>query len=506
MSDALVRLGTGELRGRDDGLVHTFLGVAFAEPPVGPRRFRPPERPGAWTGIRDAIEPGPGAMQEPTILESARGFSGVCSEDCLYLNVWTPHPGRRRTPSLPVLFWIHGGSFVTGSGSIPWYDGTRLAARGDVVVVTINYRLGPFGYFDLSAVGGDDFRTSGNLGLLDQIAALEWVRDHIEAFGGDPRRVCVVGESAGSMSTGTLLTAEPVRGLVHRAIMQSGTPVGSTPDQSHATAEEAFGLLRLPWNNEGLTRLLEVPAQAILQAGEEITQRRHAAAFSGSEGGFTWQPTVDGVTLRRDPWEATAGGVAADVPVLIGTTRDEMRIVRVLAPGLPSIDRAELLERLRRSDGPDAENVLAGYQQRDPGGSPDDLWWSILSDRIFGHPTNTYIAARAETGAPTWSYSFEWRSPVQNGFYGSAHTFEIPYIFNTFDAPGVEEVMGTATPGMRSLSTTMQDTWVQFAADGNPATPALADWKPCGADPTVTMLFDLESRIGPDPRNATSSR
>ena len=186
MPDALARLGTGELRGRDDGLVHTFLGVPFAEPPVGPRRFRPPQRPGPWTGTRDATEPGPGAMQEPTILESTRGFSGVCSEDCLYLNVWTPHPGRRHTSSLPVLFWIHGGSFVTGSGSIPWYDGTRLAARGDVVVVTINYRLGPFGYFDLSAVGGDDYRTSGNLGLLDQIAALEWVRDHIEAFGGTP--------------------------------------------------------------------------------------------------------------------------------------------------------------------------------------------------------------------------------------------------------------------------------------------------------------------------------
>ena len=304
------------------------------------------------------------------------------------------------------------------------------------------------------------------------------------------------------MSTGTLLTAEPARGLAHRAIMQSGTPVGSTPEQSQATAEEAFGLLGLPWNDEGLARLLDVPAQAILEAGEEITQRRHAAAFSGSQGGFTWQPTVDGVTLLRDPWEATAGGVAADVPVLIGTTRDEMRIVRVLAPGLPAIDRAELLDRLGRSDGQDAENVVAAYQRRDPVGSPDDLWWSILSDRIFGRPTTTYIDARARAAAPTWSYSFEWRSPVREGFYGSAHTFEIPYIFNTFDAPGVEAVMGTATPGMRSLSSLMQDTWIRFAADGDPAIPALADWKPCGADPTVTVLFDLETRIGPDPRTA----
>ena len=193
MSDPLVRVRTGELRGRGDGLVQTFLGVPFAEPPVGPLRFRPSPAavaldrcPGRHSSTA------PGRCRIPTILESTRGFSGVCSEDCLYLNVWTPDPSRRHTPSLPVLMWIHGGSFVTGSGSIPWYDGTRLAARGDVVVVTINYRLGPFGYFDLSAVGGDEYRTSGNLGLLDQIAALEWVRDNIEAFGGDPGRVCVV--------------------------------------------------------------------------------------------------------------------------------------------------------------------------------------------------------------------------------------------------------------------------------------------------------------------------
>jgi len=380
-----------------------------------------------------------------------------------------------------------------------------MAARGDVVVVTINYRLGPFGYFDLSALG-DDYRSSGNLGLLDQIAALEWVRDNVEAFGGDPGRVCVVGESAGSMSTGTLLTAEPARGLVHRAIMQSGTPVGSTPAQSQATAEEAFGLLGLAWNADGLARLLDLPAGAILRAAEEITQRRHAAAFSGSQSGFTWQPTVDGVTLRRDPWEATEAGAAADVPVLVGTTGDEMRIVRVLAPDLPAIDEAELLDRLRRSDGQNAERVAAAYQERAPGGSPDDLWWSILSDRIFGLPTSTYIAARSRAGAPTWSYLFEWRSPVKDGFYGSAHTFEIPFVFNTFDAPGVEDVMGAATPGMRALSVTMQDAWVRFAADGDPATPALADWKPCGADPAVTMRFDLESRVGPDSRPAAPSR
>jgi para-nitrobenzyl esterase len=191
MSDPLAGLRSGELRGRRDGTVQTFLGVPFAAPPVGPLRFRPPGRPVPWTGTRDATRHGPSATQVPTILESTRGFSDVCSEDCLYLNVWTPDPGRRHFPSLPVLVWIHGGSFVTGSGSISWYDGTRLASRGDVVVVTINYRLGPFGYLDLSAVGSNECGTSGNLGLLDQIAALEWVRDNIEAFGGDPGRVCV---------------------------------------------------------------------------------------------------------------------------------------------------------------------------------------------------------------------------------------------------------------------------------------------------------------------------
>jgi para-nitrobenzyl esterase len=501
MSDPLVRVQTGELLGRSDGVVQTFLGIPFAEPPIGPLRFLPPHQPAPWTGVRDATRHAAAAMQQPTILESTRGFSGVCSEDCLYLNVWTPDPGRREGGLLPVLVWIHGGSFVTGSGSIPWYDGRQLAARGDVVVVTVNYRLGPFGYFDISAIGGDKYRASGNAGLLDQIAALKWVRDNIEGFGGDPGRLCLVGESAGSMSIATLLTAEPARGLVHRAIMQSGTPVGSTPAQARATAEEAFALIGLPWSPEGVTRLLGAGADAILRAGEEITQRRHAAAFSGSQGGgFTWQPTVDGVTLLRDPWEATAAGAGADAAVLVGTTADEMRIVRVLAPDLPATDRAEVLDRLHKSDGEDAENVVSRYEQRKPGASADDLWWSILSDRIFGLPTSKFIAARARAGAPTWSYSFEWRSPVRDGFYGSAHTFEIPFIFDTFDAPGVEGVMGTATPAMRSLSSTMQDAWVRFAAEGDPATPALADWKPSTADASVTMLFDLESRIGPDPR------
>ena len=506
MSEPVVRVDTGKVRGRSDGLVQTFLGLPFAAPPVGPLRFRPPRRPAPWTDARDATEHGPGAMQVPTVLESTRGFSGVCSEDCLYLNVWTPDPGRRHTPSLPVLVWIHGGSFVTGSGSIPWYDGTRLAARGDIVVVTLNYRLGPFGYLDLPAAGDDDHRSSGNLGLLDQIAALAWVRDNIEAFGGDPGRVCVVGESAGSMSVGTLLTAEPARGLVHRAIMQSGTPVGSTPAQARSTAEEAFDLLGLPWNAMGLTRLVDLPGGAILRAGEEVTRRRHAATFSGNQGGFAWQPTVDGVTLLHDPWESTGAGAGAAVPVLVGTTGDEMRIVRVLAPDLPAIDRAELLDRLRRSDARDAEAVVAAYQQRDPGGSPDDLWWSVLSDRVFGLPTSAFIAARARAGAPTWSYSFEWKSPVRHGLYGASHTFEIPFVFDTFDAPGVEGVMGTATAGMQSLSRTMQDAWVRFAADGDPASSALASWRPCGGEPTVTMLFDLESRIGPDPRPAAPRR
>ncbi len=445
-------------------------------------------------------------MQVPSVLETGRGFPGACSEDCLYVNVWTPSVAVRPSGPLPVMVWVHGGSFVNGSGSLSWYAGEALAARGDVVVVTVNYRLGAFGFLDLSELGGPDFASSGNLGLLDQVAALGWVRDNIAAFGGDPQNVCLFGESAGAMSVGTILAAPPARGLFHRAIMQSGTPTALGRASSGRLAEDAFRRLDLPWSNAGLAQLGRLPAEQVLATSEAISLRQQTAAVSGGEGAFAWQPVVDGVTIPEHPNQAVAKGAASDVPVLIGTTADEMRIVRVLAPGQPPVEAEELLARVGASYGEESATVVAAYQSRDPTGSADDLWWALLSDQIFGLPTADFLDARGRRGAATWSYSFEWKSPTNGGAYGAAHTMEIPFVFDTFAAPGIAEFVGPYTPEIRELCAVVQDAWVRFATHGDPATVELAEWRPNLSDPSSTMLLGTPTptgascSFGPDPR------
>ena len=265
-------------------------------------------------------------MQVPTILESGRGLPDQMSEDCLNLNVWTPHLPADGDEQLPVLFWIHGGAFVNGSGSVPWYDGSSLAARGDVVVVTINYRLGAFGFLDLSDLGGPDYQASGNLGLLDQIAALRWVQENISVFGGDPNRVCLTGESAGAMSVGTLLATDAAKGMFHRAILQSGAPVAQDQDSSLAIAVRLLHELGLPGGGSGLQRLRARPATEIVEAADRVMRAQQATTLAGGAGGFAWSPVIDGTVIREHPSSAVAAGVASDVPVLIGTTADEMFI------------------------------------------------------------------------------------------------------------------------------------------------------------------------------------
>jgi carboxylesterase type B len=369
-------------------------------------------------------------------------------------------------------------------------------------VVSINYRLGPFGFLDLSALSAAD-PASGNVGLLDQVAAMEWVHANIEAFGGDPGAICVFGESAGAMSIATLLTAEAARGLFQRAILQSGTPTAVSQTISAGVTRAILAELDLPASVTGVSQLRAVTDEAVLRAGDDISSRQQkTAARSGLAGGFAWQPTVDGVTLRQDPTLATAVGAGADIPVLIGTTADEMRIMRVLAPDLPPVDRDEVISRLQTSHGSSADSLMAAYEDRYPDATSDDVWWAILSDRIFGQPTVEFLDARMRNAAPTWTYSFDWRSPVKDGHFGAAHTLEIPFVFGTFEAPGAADLLGRPTPGMRSLSAAMQDAWVSFATWGDPATPALSDWKPCGSDPASAMLLSEQSRMGPDPRRA----
>ena len=426
MSDPVKQIAAGGLRGRTDGSVDVYWGVPFARPPVGPLRFRPPQPPEPWTGEHNASRPSPMAWQVPTVLETGRGSRAAMSEDCLTLNVWTPQAAGGSGEGLPVLVWIHGGAFVNGAGSLPWYDGSVLAARGDVVVVTINYRLGILGFVDLAEVGGPDYAPSGNLGLLDQVAALSWVRDNIAAFGGDPNVVCIVGESAGAMSVGTLLTSDAAKGLFHRAIMQSGTPVAAPRPGSIEVAANLFRELGLAWTAAGVDQLCELQPSQLVGAADQVAVRQQSASFAGTGGSFAWSPVVDGVVLGEDPMGAVWAGASATIPVLVGTTSDEMRIVRVLAPDMGAIGRSDLEARLSANWGVQGPEILVGYEALYPDADADDLWWSIMSDRIFGLPTATFLDAeramphpRGPTssggvllcGQVTMGRPIPWRSP-----------------------------------------------------------------------------------------------
>jgi para-nitrobenzyl esterase len=438
-------------------------------------------------------------MQVPSALEVERGLSSEMSEDCLTLNLWVPEDARASAELLPVLVWVHGGSFLNGSGSMPWFDGTSLATRGDVIVVTINYRLGVFGYLDLSAMGGEAYAGGGNAGLLDQVAALSWIRDNVDSFGGDPGRVCILGESAGAMSIGTLLATPGAEGLFQRAILQSGTPVARSRVQAEAIAADLFDELGLKPDQSGVAALIDLDADTVLGAATRITARAMQAAQAGKRGAFPWSPVVDGVVVPDNPLESIGSGASSRTPVLIGTTADEMRILRRIVPDRPPITRSQIDEHLAELFGDRAEKAGAAYKDLHPGATLDDLWDALASDRIFSLPTADFVDRRVVAGADTWTYLFNWRSPVDGGRYGAAHTVEIPFVFNTFGAAGVAEFLGPVRTRTRALAKCVQDAWVGFATDGVPAATGLPGWPACAGNTRPTMILDDECRIVDSP-------
>jgi para-nitrobenzyl esterase len=440
-------------------------------------------------------------MQVAGPLETGRGMPDSMDEDCLNLNVWTPgiDDGRR-----PVMVWIHGGALVNGAGSLAWYDGSALARSGDLVVVTINYRLNAFGYLHLGDLAPGELDESGNAGLLDQIAALRWVRDNIGAFGGDPERVCVVGESAGSWSVGTLLAVPSAHGLFRSAIMQSGVPAVQSPASATRNAVEVMATLGL--GQHEVARLREVPASALLEAADRVTAAQMARAVlePDPEASPGFRPVAG---------EAGVGGDALidlaqtgnGVPVLIGTTLDEMRIMRALMPEMPLIDEAELARRCDRTFGDASAEVRSAYEMDFPDASADDRWVSIQSDLTFGVPTLDFIDRRHGAEAPTWHYRFDWRSPADGGRFGAAHTLEIPFIFDTFGAAGAAEFTGGPPETAHQLAGLVRGAWTSFVRNGSPTADGLPGWPATTAEQPATMIFDDTCRLDHAPMRSTSA-
>jgi para-nitrobenzyl esterase len=493
-----VSIRQGKLEGDDQRGLFVFKGIPFAAPPVGARRWLAPEKPASWTGVRDARSFGAAAPQNKLMLTalSAMVIDGEQSEDCLTLNVWTPAlNGKAR----PVMVWIHGGAFTIGSGSQALYDGSFLARRGDVVVVTINYRLGPLGFLRLADVTGGRIPASGNEGMLDQVAALEWVRDNIAGFGGDPGNVTIFGESAGGMSVGTLLAMPAARGLFHKAIPQSGAcHTGAPLARANRAAERVLSKLKVKADDPAAIRAL-TPAQ--LLTGTLLDD----GITPDPELGMAYQPVIDGTFVPRAAIEMVADGSASGVAVMIGTTLEEWKLFSLMDPSLQKLDRAGLGARIsRRLTAPAADALIDSYQRaraaRGESVAPAELFTAIETDRIFRIPGVRLAEIQRRHDKRVYSYLFTWPSPWMNGVLGSCHALELGFVFGTNHIPGMPEFAG-AGAAAEKLAGQMQDTWIAFARSGDPSCESAGAWAAYDEARRPTMVFGASTKLENAPRD-----
>lgn len=503
MSSSLTTTQTqrGAIRGQIEDGVHVFRGVPFAQPPVGELRWRRPQPVEPWDGVREAIEFGPISIQPSR--PAAGPFAGIMghsqermSEDCLYLNVWTPRldDGRR-----PVMVWIHGGGLFSGSGSSPAYDGAPLASRGDVVIVTINYRLGALGYLpDPVLADGDE--AEGNFGFHDMLSALRWVHDEIAAFGGDPSNVTIFGESAGGIAVAILLASPLAEGLVHHAIIQSGAA-----DRLHSR-ESVEEMLPCYYRELGLDRptadeLRRLPVDDLLHAQVALAGADPAVnPAAGLHGIFN--AVIEDEFLDALPIDAVRNGRSADVDLLAGTMRNEFTLLAAMS-GIDDVNEERALELLAPLVGGTerAGECFETYRTlRIQRGEPTDplaVYNAVMTDRQYRGSTRRLLDTHAAAPAGTYSYLVEQQSPMFEGRLGAPHALDVPLIWGTNDL--MRDFVGD-DPQVDQLSSFMMDAWTNFARTGNPTTNALPGWPQYRADRPYTMVF------GPDVRTVTAER
>jgi len=485
---------SGRIEGAHEAGIYRFLGVPYAAPPTGERRFRPPQPATPWGGVAPATEFGSIAMQVVSGRASALGGGPALAaeEDCLTLNVWTPDTAGSR----PVLVWLHGGGYSVGSSARDLYNGANLARRNDVVVVSANHRLGIFGFLYLGEILGEEFAESANLGMLDWVAVLEWVRDNIANFGGDPSSVTVFGESGGGGKVSALLAMPRAEGLFHRAIIESGPPF-QFPDieKASATANKVVAMLGLAKGE--LDSLLTLDAEKLLDVQVAL-----GAGGGPSPGGISFAPMVDGRVLSDYPEQAVAAGASANIPLIIGTNLDEARFMIVMAPHLadggPKIDEAELLERLQPGFDNDVAPLAARYRAVYPDLSNFDLLLAIESDQFRIRSLRLAEHKVAGGGEPVYMYLFRWATSALPGL-GSIHGLEMPFVFANLNT-----MRGLAqSRGADVLADRMCSVWGEFARTGVPSHEGLPKWEPFTISDRSTMVIDDEWTIEKDPLSET---
>ncbi|HET7481637.1 MAG TPA: carboxylesterase/lipase family protein [Actinomycetota bacterium] len=482
---AIVDTATGKIEGLEHDDHFEFRGVPYSAPPVGPRRLRPPEAVEPWDGTRSATEYGPIAHQMISPIEQFQGLDvSQASEDCLYLNVWTPGLDGNR----PVMVWIHGGAFIGGAGSAPWYSGAGFARAG-TVFVSLNYRLGALGFLHLDDIG-DGYTGAGNLGILDQVAALRWVRDNIAAFGGDPDNVTVFGESAGAMSIGTLLGMPEAKGLFRNAILQSGaTAHVHDPDAATLIARETIDALGV----DDLTELEGLPAEEFVRAQSQVLAKHWGKGFD-----LPFQPVADGTTIPQQPLDAIRAGSSDGVRVIAGTTADEMKLFAMIDQTYSTMDHDGLLARATELFGSDelAHEVIGLYTEDATG--PGDVWARIQTDRVFRIPAVRLAEARGDD-AETYMYRFDFATPIAGGALGSCHALDVPFVFQSLDRPGVSAFVGDVDDGMRALAATMSEAWRRFAAGDSPVVSGMPEWPLYTSEERAVMILGRDVHLEHDP-------